>query len=266
MHLGDFWSILRNRLSTSPLRSSNFDVEYIPNNTYSFYQVKKTLLQVAKIQIKPSRYWNERPAKDIPDDILYSLSEYWPSMPRDVNIVNDNDVLGLDAYRMKEQSRTKVSPAPGVKPYWMYDHEFTLEYLLGTEAVSNYEQTTLEDYMTKVHEVDVILTDHIANWPFMAAQRLLKLQLSRLRVIKQALSTRLHGRPLQGDNIAGFNNPDPNADPDPPHPFDVVMNEGEAASAAGNLDLMLFQRGDTDEETTQSEIRPGQADPGGWEF
>ncbi len=37
MHLGDFWRVLRNRPSTSPLRSSNFDVEYIPNNAYSFY-------------------------------------------------------------------------------------------------------------------------------------------------------------------------------------------------------------------------------------
>jgi hypothetical protein len=44
------------------------------------------------------------------------------------------------------------------------------------------------------------------------------------------------------------------------------MIEGGAAPAAGNLDLMLFQRGETNEDTTQSEIRPGQADPGGWEF
>ncbi len=162
MYLGDFWRVLRNRPSTSPLRSSNFDVEYIPNNTYSFYQVKKTLAQVAKVQIKPSRYWNELPAKDIPDDILYSLSEYWPSMPHNVNIVNDKHYLGLDVYRMKEQSRSKVSPALGIKPYWVYDHAFTLEYLLATEAIANLEQTTLEDYMTRVQEMDMILTDHMA--------------------------------------------------------------------------------------------------------
>ncbi len=232
-------------------------MEYIPNNTYSFYQVKKTLSQVAKVQIKPSRYWNELPAKDISDDILYSLSEYWPSMPHNVNIVNDNHHLGLDAYRMKEQSRSKISPAPGIKPYWVYDHTFTLEYLLGTQAIANLEQTTFEDYMTRVQEMDLILTDHIANWPFLAAQRLLKLQLSRLRVIKQALTSRLHGHPLHGDNIAGFNNPDPDLS-------DMVMIEGETALAAGNLDLMLFQRGETDEDNSQSEIRPGQAGPGGW--
>jgi hypothetical protein len=109
MHLGDFWRVLRNRPSTSLLRSSNFDVECIPNNTYSFYQVKKTLSQVARAQIKPSRYWNELPAKDIPDDILYSLSEYWPSMPHDVNIVNDNHSLGLDAYVSHERTKPNQS-------------------------------------------------------------------------------------------------------------------------------------------------------------
>ncbi len=66
--------------------------------------------------------------------------------------------------------------------------------------------------MTRVHEMDMLLTDHIANWPFLAAQRLLKLQLSRLRVIKQALTIRLDGHPLHGNNLPGFNNPDPNMD------------------------------------------------------
>ncbi len=103
-----------------------------------------------------------------------------------VNIVNDNQQLGLDAYRMREQKRTNISPAPSIKPYRVHDHAYTLEYLLATQAIADTEQTTLEDYMTRVHEMDILLTDHIANRPFLAAQRLLKLQLSRLRVIKQA--------------------------------------------------------------------------------
>jgi len=263
MHLGDFWRVLRNRPSTNPLKSSSFDVEYIPNNTYSYYQVKKTLAQVAKVQIKPSRYWNELPAQHIPDDIIYSLSEYWPSMPHNVNIVDDNQQLGLDAYRMREQSRTKVSPAPGVRPYWVHDYAHTFAYLLATGAIANEEQTTLEDYMTRVHEMDMLLTDHIANWPFLAAQRLLKLQLSRLRVIKQALTLRLEGHPLHGNNLPGFNNPDPNMDPEPSNP---VRNEDGAANAAEDIDLRLWQSGATDGDNSQSEIRPGQDGPGGWEF
>jgi hypothetical protein len=61
------------------------------------------------------------------------------------------------------------------------------------------------------------------------------------------------------------NNPDPNVDPNPPNPSDMVVEEGEdAASSTEDIDLMLFQRGETDEDNTQSEIRQGQADPGGW--
>ena len=40
------------------------------------------------------------------------------------------------------------------------------------------------------------------------------------------------------------------------------MNEGQPADA-GDIDLMLFQRGEADAETSQSEIRPGQQDPSG---
>ena len=46
----------------------------------------------------------------------------------------------------------------------------------------------------------------------------------------------------------------------------MVMTEGGAAPAAEDLDLMLFQRGEADGETSQSEIRPGQQGPGGWEL
>ena len=45
----------------------------------------------------------------------------------------------------------------------------------------------------------------------------------------------------------------------------MVMNEGQPADA-GDIDLMLFQRVEADAETSQSEIRPGQQDPGGWEY
>ncbi len=63
----------------------------------------------------------------------------------------------------------------------------------------------------------------------------------------------------------GFNNPDPSADSYPPNPSDMVVEKGEdAASSTEDIDLMLFQRGETDGETSQSEIRPGQEGPGGW--
>jgi hypothetical protein len=75
-HLGDFWRVLRLRPATNVLKSSNPDIEYIPNNTYPYFKVRKTLAQSARLQIKPCRFWNKLSAKDISDDIFYSMCDY----------------------------------------------------------------------------------------------------------------------------------------------------------------------------------------------
>ncbi len=47
----------------------------------------------------------------------------------------------------------------------------------------------------------------------------------------------------------------------------MVFEEGEhASSSAEDIDLTLWQRGATDGDNSQSEIRPGQDGPGGWKF
>ncbi len=108
---------------------------------------------------------------------------------------------------------------------------------------------------------------HVINWPFLAAQRLLRLQQQRLKTIKQALVERLDKFPLPDANDAGFENPDPNADPNPPNLSDMVLEEGDdATSTTEDIDLVLFQRGETVDDNSQSEIRPGQEGPGGWVF
>ncbi len=76
--LGDYWRVLRVRPPTSKLRAERPHLEYIPNNTYTYYEVKTTLENIKRLKIKPTRYWNELPIKDIPSDVLYSLSDYYP--------------------------------------------------------------------------------------------------------------------------------------------------------------------------------------------
>ncbi len=46
--LGDFWKILRHRPVSYGVRASNPDIEYVPNNPYSYYQVKKTLIDAKR--------------------------------------------------------------------------------------------------------------------------------------------------------------------------------------------------------------------------
>ena len=104
-------------------------------------------------------------------------------------------------------------------------------------------------------------SNHIINWPFLASQRLLKMQLYRLKTIRLALT---EGLEHFGADGARYINSNPNAGY---NPSDLVRNEGQPAEVVDNgYDLMLFQRGEPDGEPSQSEIRPGQQGPGGWEF
>jgi hypothetical protein len=84
--LVDFWRGLRTHQATNAMKTKNPNVENIPNNTYPYYLVKKTIDQVyPNIKVRSSRFWNETLAKDIADEVLYSLSEYWPGMPIDAD-------------------------------------------------------------------------------------------------------------------------------------------------------------------------------------
>ncbi len=102
--MGDFHKVLRVR----PAAIINYSrpewptFEYIPNNTYSYFKVKKTLLQVHGIKVKPSRYWNETSAQGVSDKILYALAEYCSAMPDRADIVRDNQYLGIHPYCMLE--------------------------------------------------------------------------------------------------------------------------------------------------------------------
>jgi hypothetical protein len=75
--LGDYWGVLRVSPATNKYKAEQLQLEYIPNNTYGYYEVKTTLDNVRRLKIKPTRYWNELLVKDVPNDILYSLSDFY---------------------------------------------------------------------------------------------------------------------------------------------------------------------------------------------
>jgi hypothetical protein len=214
---------------------------------------------------KPCRYWNELPADFITDEIFYSLCDYWPSMPQDVDIINENTLLVLPLYRMNERSKTVAVPARGgARAHFANDNSYTIEFLLSTEAIPDDSKESFEGYLTSICEAEIKYVSHVVHWPFLTSQRLLRLQQQRLKTIKQALIERLDQFPANG---GGFENPDHNADPNPPNPSDMVVEEGvHASSSAEDIDLVLFNRGETVEINSQSEIRPGQVDPGGWDI
>jgi hypothetical protein len=201
--LGDYWRVLRLRPPTNAFNAERPQMEYIPNSTYSYYEVKMTLENVKRLKVKPSRYWNELPIKDVQSDILYSLSDYCPGLPYEANIIRDNESLGLPIYRIRELVfyQDQAPPVENNVPdedrsRKRVDAETTISNLVALGAIPDQEQLTLQDYLIRVEETLSKYEMYLQEWPFLVAQRLLKMQVSRLRSIKSALIEKLDNHPL----------------------------------------------------------------------
>jgi hypothetical protein len=238
--LGDFWKVLRVRPSPAGDKAQWAVYEYIPNDTYSFYKVKKTLKQMHGCTIKPSRYWNETCALSVQDHILYSLAEYCPGLPRDANIVADNQYLGIHPYRMLES----LSKYDDVRKKTDPDIEATITALMTYGTIPNREQRALEDLMEKIQEVTNRYFHWTKNWPFLAVHRLLTMQLNRCNHIKKVLTELLPNHPLNSANSDSFTS---------------SVNPGNPPASAGSSS----QSGETMDYSSQSAYRHGHGGRGG---
>jgi hypothetical protein len=236
--LGDYWRVLRVRPPTNKFSAEKPHLEYIPNNTYSYYEVKTTLDNVKRLKVKPTRYWNELLiVKDVPDDILYSLSDYHPGLPYEANIICDNESLSLPSYRIRETVFYQDQAPPGAdndsekeKPRKRVHVEATIANLIGLGALPDGEQASLEYYMLEVEEVLKGYEVYLRDWPFLVAQRLLKMQVARLKNIKHALTEKLDNHPLSSANTAVIGSD--NNQENPPAGYDSMAYVGNAPAPA----------------------------------
>ena len=247
--LGDFWKVLRVRPTpaTEKAKWNGYgdkaqwaSMEYIPNDTYSFYKVKMTLKQMHGYTIKPCRYWNETCCASVQDHTLYSLAEYCPGLPKDANIVEDNQYMGIHPYRMLENFSKYDDVGKRSEP----DIEATITALMEYGTIPDMEQTTLEDLMEKVQEVTNKYFLWVKSWPFLAAHRLLTMQLSRCNHIKKVLIELLKNHPLSSVNNASFSSNE---------------NSGNPPALAGSSS----QSGETMDCFSQSAYRHGYGGRGG---
>jgi hypothetical protein len=160
--------------------------------TYSFYKVKRTLKQFHGYIVKPCRYWNETCCASVQDHILYSLAEYCPGLPKAANTVADNQYMGIHPYHMLETYSKYDGTGKRANP----DVEATIAALVAYGTIPNREQTVLEDLMEKVQEVTNKYFQWAKSWPFLAAHRLLTMQLQRCNHIKKVLTELLNNHPL----------------------------------------------------------------------
>jgi hypothetical protein len=199
-----------------------------------------TLDNVKRLKVKPTRYWNELLVKDVPDDILYSLSDFYPGLPYEANIIRDNESLGLPSYRIRETvfiqdqvpQMADNEPEEG-KLRKSVNVQATIDSLIGLGALPDEEQTSLEHYMLSVEEILKRFEGYLRDWPFLVAQRLLKMQFARLKNIKHALTEKLNNHPLSSANTAVFGS-DQNQG-NPPAGYDSIAYFGNAPAPVRGL-------------------------------
>ena len=130
------------------------------------------------------------------------------------------------------------------KPRKRVDVQRTIESLIGLGALPDGEQETLEHYMLDIQEHLNKYEGYLRDWPFLVAQRLLKMQVTRLKNIKHALTEKLNNHPLSSANTAVFGSN--NNQGNPPAPADTASQSGgangdnsQSANRAGLVKLGL---------------------------
>jgi hypothetical protein len=159
--------------------------------------------------------------------------------------------LGLPLYRIYEtvfyQDPTPPT-ADGIaeedKPRKRVNVDTTITNLVDLGAIPNQEQDTLEGYMITLEEILTRYEKYLLEWPFLVAQRLLKMQVTRLKNIKTALQEKLNNHPLSSANTAVFGSD---------------LNQGNPPAAADTSS----QSGGTIGNNSQSANRSGYSNPSG---
>ncbi len=98
------------------------------------------------------------------------------------------------------------------------------------EAFPDEEQASLEHYMLSVEEILKRYEVYLQEWPFLVAQRLIKMQVSRLKYIKYALTEKLNNHPLSSANTAIFGSDQSQGTP--PAGYESMAYFGPAPAAA----------------------------------
>ena len=84
--------------------------------------------------------------------------------------------------------------------------------------------------MLSIEEILIRYEEYLQEWPFLVAQRLIKMQVARLRNIKYALIEKLNNHPLSSANTAVFGS-DLNQG-NPPAGYDSMAYFGNAPAPA----------------------------------
>jgi hypothetical protein len=201
--IGDYIKILRGR--PIPRNGDNqahtVNMEYQPNNVYSYEETRSMLWQHAHIKVKASRYWDDRFVRQLPKAVFYSLNDYCPGMP--FNIASECESIGLDPFRASELQILRE--ANGSEPT-VYDTEKTVKEMVNNQTLIDKDTHTVEMYVEGC--LNPLINKYWLldkTWPFELPRLMIRLHAVRLKDLRTVLQEYIKGNnqtTLEYDNSA----------------------------------------------------------------
>jgi hypothetical protein len=186
--LGDFIKVLRNRPCKAGVAP---DLEYLSNSTYSFAMAKTILKDSTNVKIKASRFWNDLCVLGVASKILYTLHDYCPGMPVDLEQECKN--MNLHPYPTTE---VVVLP-PNDKEKFPIDAPASVSTMVSLGIPKNPSDKAIEQFLTELQPTIERLNHLDDTWPFALPRLFISAHIFRLERMKYALRGYLGSRTQQ---------------------------------------------------------------------
>jgi hypothetical protein len=160
------------------------ELEYVPNDLYSFQMVKTMLKDYTNVKVKGSRFWDDRLARAPKGRILYTLHDYCPGMP--VNLEQECKDLHLPPFLPLECVTYKVTV--NGKDRQLPHTRATIAKMVSLEIISDDSVAAVQELEYKLKPIIEGYDFWIDTWPFELPRMFLEMHRNRLDTIRGVCS------------------------------------------------------------------------------
>ena len=182
---GDLVRVLRYR-PPSQSRWRQDVLEYIPNDKYTWKFVKSTMRSYCPDKVGGSRLWNDQYLRDIDVKVLYSLHDYCPGMP--VDLEHECELMKLHPFVHNEIVHHPKLPEDKYPPWNL---EGTVNNMVQKGILRDDQVQTIESFLKELAKIRKDYEDQAEDWPFEIGRYVLSLHSQRLKNMDNLLTQRI---------------------------------------------------------------------------
>jgi hypothetical protein len=161
-------------------------LEYIPNDKYTWKFVKSTMRSYCPDKVGGSRLWNDQYLRDIDIKVLYSLHDYCPGMP--IDLEHECELMNLHPFVHNEIVYHPKLPEDKYPPWNL---EGTVNNMVQKGILRDDQVQTIESFLKELAKIRKEYEDQAEDWPFEIGRYVLSLHTQRLKNMDNLLTQRI---------------------------------------------------------------------------